>query len=135
MNVFKGWSFIGMLFVDTIPHIFSKFHMMVSLVLGGEDLVIWVFIKSPKYRPINYLFMKESSLFCFVVMKSIKSGCFKFCSLCLWKALNEKGCMGLVPWNLDLWCKSFWILNIFSLAENFAGIGMCIWCCWKDLDV
>jgi hypothetical protein len=19
-------------------------------------------------------------------------------------------------------------------AENFGGIGMCLWCCWKDLD-
>jgi hypothetical protein len=29
---------------------------------------------------------------------------------------------------------------IFSLkikkfvAENFRGIGMCFWCCWKDID-
>ncbi len=20
------------------------------------------------------------------------------------------------------------------IAENFGGIGMCLWCCWKDLD-
>jgi hypothetical protein len=20
------------------------------------------------------------------------------------------------------------------IAENFRGIGMCLWCCWKDLD-
>jgi hypothetical protein len=20
------------------------------------------------------------------------------------------------------------------VAENFGGIGMCLWCCWKDLD-
>jgi hypothetical protein len=20
------------------------------------------------------------------------------------------------------------------VAENFEGIGMCLWCCWKDLD-
>jgi hypothetical protein len=42
--------------------------MMVSLVLGGEDLgVIGIFIKSPKYKPINYLFMKEGNLFYFVL--------------------------------------------------------------------
>jgi hypothetical protein len=35
------------------------------------------------------------------------------CSWCLWKALNEERCMGLVPWHLDLWCKSSWILNDF----------------------
>jgi hypothetical protein len=37
------------------------------------------------------------ALFCFVVMRSIELGCFKLCSWCLWKALDEEGCMGLVP--------------------------------------
>jgi hypothetical protein len=23
---------------------------------------------------------------------------------------------------------------ILIVAENFRGIGMCLWCCWKDLD-
>jgi hypothetical protein len=59
--------------------------------------------------------MKEGSLFCFVVMGSTKPGHFRSCSSCLWKALDKEGCMGLVPWHLDLWCKSSWILNIFSL--------------------
>jgi len=27
--------------------------------------------------------------------------------------LDEERCMGLVPWHLDLWCKSSWILNNF----------------------
>jgi hypothetical protein len=43
------------------------------------------------------------------------------------------GWMGLVPWHLDLGCKSSWILNDF-FTENFGGIGMCLWCCWKYLD-
>ncbi len=51
----------------------------------------WSFVKSPN------LPMKEDSLFCFVVMRSIELGCFRPCSLCLWKALDEEGCMGLVP--------------------------------------
>ncbi len=21
-----------------------------------------------------------------------------------------------------------------NLAKNYEGIGMCLWCCWKDLD-
>jgi hypothetical protein len=45
--------------------------------------------------------------------------------------------MGLVPWPLDLWCKSSWTLKDFFteiVAENFGGIGMCLWCYWKDLD-
>jgi site-specific recombinase len=41
----------------------------------------------------------EGSLFCFVVMRSInyETGCFRLCSGCLWKALDQEGCMGLVP--------------------------------------
>jgi len=39
-------------------------------------------------------------LFCFVVMRSTKLGYFKLC-WCLWKALNEKGCISLVP--LENW--------------------------------
>jgi len=52
-------------------------------------------------------------LFCFVVMIYTEPGCFRSCSWCLWKALHEEGCMGLVPWRLDLRCKSSWILNEF----------------------
>ncbi len=55
---------------------------------------------------------------CFVVMRSAELGCFRSCSWCLWKALDEEeGCMGLVPWHLDLRCKSSWILNDF-FTEN-----------------
>jgi hypothetical protein len=24
--------------------------------------------------------------------------------------------------------------DFFTVAENFGGIGMCLWCRWKDLD-
>jgi hypothetical protein len=62
--------------------------------------------------------MKEGSSFCFVIMRSTKPWCFRSCSCCLWKDLNDEGCKGLVPWRLDLWCKSSWILNDFSLNIN-----------------
>jgi hypothetical protein len=52
-------------------------------------------------------------LFCFVVLRSTEPGCFRSCSWCLWKALDEERCMGLVPWHLELWCKSSWRLNNF----------------------
>jgi hypothetical protein len=53
-------------------------------------------------------------LFCFVVMRSTKLGCFKSCSWCLWKALNErKGASAWFHANLNLLCKSSWILNDF----------------------
>jgi len=54
----------------------------------------------------SHLSMKEGSLFSFLVMRSTKLGCFRSYSWCLWKALVEEGCMGLVPGCLDLWCKS-----------------------------
>jgi hypothetical protein len=55
-------------------------------------------------------------LFCFVLfvlMRSTEPGCFRSRSWSLWKALEEEGCMGLVPWGLDLRCKSSWMLNVF----------------------
>jgi hypothetical protein len=60
-----------------------------------------------------HLSMKEGSLFCFVVMRFTKLGCFSLCCWCLWKALDEEGCMGLVPGCLNLQCRSSWILNEF----------------------
>jgi hypothetical protein len=42
----------------------------------------------------NNLSMKEGSLFCFVVMRSTAPGCFRLCSWCLWKALDDEVCMG-----------------------------------------
>jgi hypothetical protein len=64
-----------------------------------------------------YLWSKVVCLFCFVLMRSTELGCFRSASWCLWKALYEEGCMGLVPWRLDLQCKSSWILNDF-FTEN-----------------
>jgi hypothetical protein len=40
---------------------------------------------------VGNLSMKEGSLFCFVVMKSTRLGCFRLCSWCLWKALMVGG--------------------------------------------
>ncbi len=64
-----------------------------------------------------YLWSKVVCLFCFVLMRSIELGCFRLCSWCLWKGLDEERCMHLVPWGLDLQCKSSWILNDF-FTEN-----------------
>jgi hypothetical protein len=54
----------------------------------------------------KHLSMKEGSLFCFVNMRFTELGCFGSCFWCLWKALDKEVCMGLVPWHLDLRCKS-----------------------------
>jgi hypothetical protein len=77
---------------------------------------------------VKNLSMKEGSLFCIVVMRSIKLRCFILCSWCLLKALDEEGCIGLVLWRLDLWCKSSWTLNDFSLKIKLN----CSWKFWKN---
>jgi hypothetical protein len=93
----------------------------ISLLCLGQAL-IWV-IHPRRTRGVCvtlwpcHLSMKEGSLFCFVVMRSTELGCFRSCSWCLWKALDEERCIGLVPCPLDLRCKSSWILNDF-FTEN-----------------
>jgi hypothetical protein len=32
--------------------------------------------------------------------------------------------------NIDFFTEN----KIKNIAENFGGIGMCLWSCWKDLD-
>ncbi len=71
---------------------------------------------------IMYLWRKVVCLFCFVLfcfvpMRSTELGCFRLCSWALLKALQEEGCIGLVPWHLDFSSISSWILNDF-FTEN-----------------
>jgi len=43
---------------------------------------------------------------------------------------------GASAWFHGIWTcgvEAQWKLNEI-LVENFGGIGMCLWCCWKDLD-
>ncbi len=68
---------------------------------------------------------------CFINMRFTKPVCFRLCSWCLLKVLNEEGCMGLVPWHLDLRCKSSWILNDFSLKIKLN----CSWKLWRNWNV
>jgi len=50
-------------------------------------------------------------LCCFAVMRSTKPGCFRSCSGCVWKALDQKGCMGLVQKFLNTEWFLHWKLN------------------------
>jgi hypothetical protein len=72
-------------------------------------------------RHARWLSINEGRLFVclvlFVLMRPTEPGCFTSRSWSLWKALEEEGCMGLVPWRFDLQCKSSWILNDF-FTEN-----------------
>jgi hypothetical protein len=84
---------------------------------------IWNFLPSDltqkhTHTHIGYLSTKEGSLFCFVVMRSTEPGCFRSCSWCIWKALDQERWVGLVPWRLDLRYKSSWILNDFFTEKQ-----------------
>ncbi len=68
--------------------------------------------------------MKEGNFFCFVLMKSIESRCFKLSSWCLWKALDKKGAWA---WFHDVWTCGAKVLEcwmIFSLKIKLN-------CSWK----
>ncbi len=50
---------------------------------------------------------------------------------------------GAWAWFHDVWtCGAklleYWMISLLKIklivAENFGGIGMCLWCCWKGLD-
>jgi hypothetical protein len=70
-------------------------------------------------------------LFCFVLvvpMRSTEPRCFKLHFWSLWNNLEEEGCINLVSSHLDLWCRSSWILNDFSLKIKLSHS----WNFWKD---
>ncbi len=90
----------------------------------------------------NNLSMKEGSLFCFVVMRSRMLWILFLVSL---ESSWRGGLHGLVASIHDVWTCSakvleYWMISLLKIklnqivAENFGGIGMCLWCCWKDLD-
>ncbi len=54
----------------------------------------WLHFKVDIYGNLS---IYEGSLFCFIVVKSTKPGCFRSCYWCLRKAFDEEGCTGLVP--------------------------------------
>jgi hypothetical protein len=70
------------------------------------------------------LSMKEGSLFCNYEIQDASDRVLGVLSWCVWKVLDEVGCMGLVPWHLDLWCKS-------SLKIKLN----CRWIFWRNWNV
>jgi hypothetical protein len=97
----------------------GNYHWLTSLYHSPPSIYLW--------RKVVFCFVL------FVLMRSTELGCFRSCSWSLWKALNKEGASA---WFHGIWtcgCRSSWILNDF-FTEIFGGIGMCLWCCWKDLD-
>jgi hypothetical protein len=84
-----------------------------------------------KQTLVKYLSMKEGSLFCFVVMSPTSLGCFRSCRWCLWKALDDEGCTGLVgstrkgawAWFHGVWtCHAkvleYWMISSLKIKLN-----------------
>ncbi len=82
-----------------------------------------------------HLSMKEGSLFCFcfVVMRLTEPGCFRLCSWCLWKALDEEGCMALgSTMVVGLAVQKFleyWMISSLKIKLN------CSWNFWRNWNV
>ncbi len=76
------------------------------------------------YAYMKYLSMKQGCLFvlfCTYEIHQIRM---------LQIAFEGEGCIG-VPWRLDLWCKSSWILNDFSLKIKLNRS----WKFWRNWNV
>jgi hypothetical protein len=69
-----------------------------------------------------HLSVKEGSLFCFAVMRSTKPGCFRLCSWCLWKAVDEEE-KGAWAWLHGVWtCGAkvleYWMISSLKIIWN-----------------
>jgi len=91
----------------------------------------------PKALP--NLSMKEGSLFCSYEIQRTRM--LQIVFLVSRESSRRGGVHGLGSMTFGLAVEKFlniewflhWKLN-YIVAEIFGGIGMCLWCCWKDLD-
>jgi hypothetical protein len=102
-EVLTNWLWKKKLVTKIIVNFFWNNPLIINKYLSMKDKVVCLFY---------------FVLFCFVLMRSTKPGCFRSCSWSLWKALDDEGCMGLVPWRLDLRCKVLEYGMISSLKIN-----------------
>jgi len=112
------------LFVDGFPSLFIYIYRSLLFVPNiSKYQFIW-----PKYRKIYSACCiggpthKPETLTSGIIWTgdgmSLKENVFQVstrrsCSSSLWEALDEEGCIGLVPWHLELLCNSSWIMNDF----------------------
>jgi hypothetical protein len=83
----------------------------------------------------HYPYIKEGSLFWFVIMICAKPWCFTLCSWYHWKVLNMQGCISLVWECLELQCGTIFSLKIklnwqWKLYWNLG----CYWCIGKPFS-
>jgi hypothetical protein len=89
----------------------------------------------------NNLSMKEGSLICFVLFCSYEIHRTRMLQIVFLVGFSTR--RGAWAWFHDVWtcCAKvleYWMISLLKLnqivAENFGGIWMCLWFCWKDLD-
>jgi hypothetical protein len=101
-----------------VPKKVRNFLLVSFLWIWVEFRLLIISIQHESQLWHHHLSMKkEGSLFCFVLFCSYKihwTGMLQIVFLVLLESSQRReGCMGLVPWHLDLQCKSSWILNDF----------------------
>jgi hypothetical protein len=128
-------SFHIWLFKESILHCKTMFICWVSLFCNGFTL------GPTAQATVVYLWRKVVCLFCLYLWDPPNQDASDHILGLVDKlSRGRRGAWAWVHGVLDLQCKSSWILIDFFLkikwncSWNFEGIGMCLWCCWKDLD-
>jgi hypothetical protein len=89
------------------------------------------------YTSLVFFLSKFVLLFKHMWVFSLKEKCIhdsNKISMGVWAWSYELGAFGFVMQKfLNIEWFFHWKLN-WIVAENFGGIGMCLWCCWKDFD-
>ncbi len=99
---------------SSIKRWLSGCNWMMRKILHGWSVIILKVHKKPAHSAnlhVLMIYMVGFVLFCFVVMRSTEPGCFRSCSWCRWKALDEEaGCIGFGSMPFGLAVQKF--LNI-----------------------
>ncbi len=95
----------------------SKIYITLCMSNNGDVHTIESVPLSFWWQAIQAIYLQRKVV-CFVLFCSYKIhriGVLQMMFLMSLESSQQGGCMGLVPWRLDLRCKSSWILNDFSL--------------------
>ncbi len=90
-----------------------------------------------QYGALDYLSMKEGSLFCFVVMRSTELGCFRLCFLVTLESSQQGGVHMLGSMTFGLVVQKFLnienVVTLEGLPFNSSMISFHIWLFKKSI--
>jgi hypothetical protein len=133
-SVFQGT--ISVSFCSNLCHLAAKDLWLLEMNFFGEKAKtqshhIFVKIYTLCTHGPYHLSMKEGSLFCFVVMRSIELGCFRSCSWCLWKALTRRGAWA---WFHVVWTRGAKVFEYWMISSQKTKLN-CSWKFWRNWNV